>query len=600
MGLEARDNPCVAAFRWVERNTYLIDEHSYTEVDFEVIAPRPDVTYRWEFGDGVDNVSGPKVSHIYVTKGSAQVTLRSELDGREAARFTSPIDIQAAREEESDFRTTIGRYAETMRSYPFAKLPTRYFRACMTLFEKVHPDPATLANVIQSYIDTHTPRREAGPNPGQYAFYVMPENRRVPSTAYHGARDSIVGFFVQLARLQERPPVGDFQAAIRTLRRVVDLYPESYPAEWFTHRASALWRIGGIQVQREEFAAARQTFIELEQEALKGLAVWENQGGTAAAASEYRSWIRSGILGQGDVALAEGKLEVLMEMCDRASTVQRQPLRPAVAAARRTILRTNSEDLVRRSWPDDALASIHRWEVEFPKDKLDGTTEFLRGKAWFVARDFDASRRSFHLARKLLDPKDPVFAEMQFLDADALFWAGRRSEANQVFQNLVQAPISPPWHDLARRRLDTIEVLRMDLSDGDEPFLIEHQPYTYWGVTLPLHGVVPDWGGRCRIVSRASVLTIQFPVRPEAKRLILHFRKKGVVLLQVNDQPFWTEPASRADEGMVDQELLVTDPVLWTGGKLRLAFHDGFNYGRYTDPIEVFLDWIELHMLRTE
>jgi tetratricopeptide (TPR) repeat protein len=290
----------------------------------------------------------------------------------------------------------------------------------------------------------------------------------------------------------------------------------------------------------------------------------------------------------------------MRELCEQASRVERTALAPAVASAKRASHRTTVEDQLRRGWPEDALASTRAWEVAFPKDKADGFTEFLRGKAFYGLRRFDDARKHFRLCRLLIPADDPATAETHFLDADALFWSGRRKEADAAFQQFLKDSPQSPFTKTAQRRLKTIEVIRMDLVDEPEPYLVEHQPYVVYGTVYPTTGHVPGWGGRCREVSRRSVLTYEFPISREVDRILLRFRKKGVTLLHVNDQQFWQEPHAMADEDMIDQELLFADRSLWSAGKLKLTFRDGLNYSPYMDPVILFIDWIELHLLRPE
>jgi tetratricopeptide (TPR) repeat protein len=600
LSLESKDNSYASFFDYREVNAYYVDRFMYMEAQFEVIAPRKDLLYEWDFGDGVDHVRGEKATHVYVLGGKLPVTLSALKDGKEVSRFTVKADILGRKETENDFAKTIARYGEVMRDYPFSKLPEAYFHACMTLYEKLHSDPSALASVLQSYVDTYTPKIEPGPNPGQFLYYQMPQRQRIGSQAYQGLRDNIVGFYMRLAQEQQGNPAGSPEAAIRTYQRVRDLYPEQYPAEWFDRRARALWEIGQIHLHREEFEKASEAFTELEKEAGEGFEQWRYHGGAGLAADQYRSWIRSGILGRADIALRQAQLDRMKELCEQASKVERTALAPAVASAKRASHRTTVEDQLRRGWPEDALASIRGWEVAFPKDKADGFTEFLRGKALFGLRRFDDARKHLRLCRLLIPPDDPALAETHFLDADALFWSGSRKEADAAFQQFLRNYPQSPFAKTAERRLKTIEVLRMDLVDGPEPYLVEHQPYVLYGTVYSTVGYVPGWGGRCREVSRWSVLTYEFPVPKDVDRIVLRFHKKGVMLLHVNDKQFWQEPHTMADEDMIDQELLFTDRSFWADGKLKLTFRDGLNYGPHMDPVVLFIDWIELHLLRPE
>lgn len=597
---ESRANPHTTTFDYQEINTYLIDRHTYIEVEFQAIAPRKGGTYRWDFGDGVDQVTGEKATHVYVVSGKYPVSLVAEKDGRELGKFTVRAEILGRKEADVDFGETIARYGEIMRNYPFSKLSQEYFYACMVLYEKVHPDPTALIKVLQSYVDTYTPSKEAGPHPGQFLYYAMPGKKRINSRTYYRLRDNVMGFYLRLAREQQEAQPDEIEPPIRTYREIVELYPEPYPSEWLDKRAQARWGIGQVYLHAGGFGSATETFEELEQEARKGFDAWTYQGGSAKAADQYRFWIRSGLLGKADVLLHQGPVARMKELCDEASKVQRTPMRPAVASAKRASHRTASEDLVRRRWPEEALDKIRKWEVAFPNDKASGITEFLRGKALFGLRRFDDARKSLRLCTLLIEPDDPVVAETRFLDADALFWAGRRQEADAAFQEFLGKYPDSDWAPVAKRRLRTIEVIRMDVADEEEPYLVEHRPYVLYGTVYPVTGYIPGWGGRCRSVSRRSVLTYEFPIREDAERVVLRYRKKGVTLLHVNDEKYWQEPHEQRDADAIDQELLFADRSLWKDGKLKLTFRDGLNYLRYNDPVVLYIDWIELHLLRLE
>jgi len=199
-----------------------------------------------------------------------------------------------------------------------------------------------------------------------------------------------------------------------------------------------------------------------------------------------------------------------------------------------------------------------------------------------------------------VDPNDPVVAEARFLDADALFWSGRRQEADAAFEDFIDKYPDSDWAEIAERRLRTIEVIRMDVVDEEEPHLVEHKPYVCYGTVYPVTGYIGGWGGRCRSVTRRSRLTYEFPIREDAERVVLRYRKKGVTLLHVNDEKYWHEPHAQRDADAIDQELLFSDQSLWEDGRLKLTFRDGYNYLRYHDPVILYIDWIELHLLRLE
>ena len=599
---EDREKPDSAAFTYQEVNTYAIDRSAFIEVEFEVIAPQDGVEYVWDFGDGVKGVVGRSATHIYVARDQFPVTLSVRKGGKDVARFGVTADVPGRKETDVDYEETIARYAAIMREYPFAELPQEYFDACMLLYGKVHREPASLVGVLKALVDTRTPVKEAGPNPGQFRYYSMPGRRRIAAARYDDQRSHIFKFFMQLAHCQWSPPVSDSAAALRTYERVIKLFPEPYPSTLLDKRCLAKWETGQIQMQSGDSEKARAVFVEVEKDGREGFDAWMFHGGTGKAADQYRYWIRSGLIGQADIALRRGELDRVKELCIQASKVQRIPMRPAVASAKRAAHRTTVEDLLRHRWGEEALRRIRLWEVEFPRDKPKGVTEFLRGGAYLSLRRFERARASLALCRRLITEHDPLLREAQFLDAEALFWSGQRKEADAAFQKIIEELPDSEWAKTARRRLKTLEVIRTDCADEEEPYLVEHTAARISGTIYANLGYAEGWGGKCRIAShRTGFFIYEFPIRKDTERIALRFRKKGITLLFINDEKFWHEPASRMDEDVVDQEILLRDPALWASGKLKLTFRDGWNrWSRYMDTVTLCVDWVELHLLRLE
>ncbi|MBI2192085.1 MAG: PKD domain-containing protein [Planctomycetes bacterium] len=598
--LEVRDDPAASAFELRELNTYWIDQHRYIEVEAEVIGPRADLSYAWNFGDGVDNVTGPKVTHVYLSTGPFKVTLTSSRGDSARSEFSLTAYVTGAYHRESDFDRTIARYASILEKYPFHQLPTPYFQACMTLFEKVYPQPAALVKVLAAYVDTHTPRKEAGAHEGEFLYYAMPEHKRITPGSYQNLRDTLSGFYMHLASWQRHPAVEDPDGAIRTYRRLLEFFPDHYPASIFDKRGAAFLQIGRTCLEQKRLEQAGRLFEEMEEDARDGFREWQYHGGSGLEADRYRHWIRFAMVGQADVAVRRGDLDLLKTVCERADKEQRKPLKPAVASSRRSTHQTTVEDFIRRAWTDDALGSIDEWEIEFPKDKLKGMTEFLRCKVYLQKRQYARALESLHLARSLMESADDTLAEVRFLEAEIRFWSGERQEAARLYGKFLEEFHQDAAAEVARRRLSTLDVIRLDLGDEPEPYLVEHQAFRIHDDVYPLVDAVPGWGGHYRMVARHCPLTYEFPIPAGTPRILLRLRKKGIMLLEINGKPFWQEPHDRKDEDVVDLDLLLTDASQWSGGKIRLTFRDGLNYWPYWDPVSLFIDWLELHLLRVE
>ncbi len=595
-GFESRQSTKPASFDYEEINTFLIDRHIYIEAEFNVTDSESGLVYKWDFGDGVDGVEGTKTTHVYLVKGVFPVTLSVHENGKEISKFTRTVKLLGNKETAKDFKKTIARYSQILRNYPFGKLPTPYFDACMTLFEKVYPDPLSLVKVLEAYVDIHTPIREKGELPGQMRYYAMPGRKSIRRKSYYSLRNNLASYYMRLGRQQFHPACRDLKSAILTHNRLIDLYPEKHPSELFEYRASPSREIARIHLQEESLDEARAAFKKLEEDAREGLQRWYATGGLGRDADRYRYWIRSAMIGRADVLLRRSELKAMASLCDETSKVQRRPMRPAIAAAKRASHRTTIEDLLRRDWPEEALDQLHLMEVEFPKNKMHGITEFLRAKAHFALRNFSLARKSLMLCLRLLDPRALENTEVRFLDAEALFQMDKRAEADAAFKLFIERHPESEFAELARRRLEIVSVIRLDFGMEGEPFLIQHRRFK----SYPLVDHVDGYGGNYRAVHRWAPLAYEIPIPAGTDRIRLRFRKKGVALVQINDKKFWQEPHARRDEDVVDQELLIANQAEWASGKIKITFRDGLNYGRYWDFDSLYVNWLELELLKLD
>lgn len=595
-GFESQQNTKEASFEYEEVNSYLIDRHIYIEAEFSVMDSDIGVVYKWDFGDGVDGVEGTKVTHVYLAKGDFPVTLSVHENGNETSKFTRTVKLLGGHESAKNFRKTIARYSRILRDYPFAKLPTPYFEACMILFEKVYPDPSTLIKVLKAYVDTHTPLIEDGEAPGQILYYAMPGKNRINSKTYYSLRNDLANYYMRLGERQFDSALGDSKSAIATYNTLIDLFPEMHPSAVFEYSASPSREIARIHLQEERLEEANAAFKKLEENAREGLSRWYAKGGLGTDAERYRYWIRSAMIGQADVLLRKSELKPMAALCNETSKVQRRPMRPAIAAAKRASHRTTIEDLLRRDWPEEALDQLHLLEVEFPRNKMEGITEFLKAKAQFALRDFNETRKSLMLCLRLLDPKALENAEVRYVDAESLFQMDRRAEADAAFKKFIEVYPDSEFAVLARRRLELVSVIRLDIGMEGEPFLVEHTRFK----SYPLVDHVDGYGGNYRAVHRWAALTYEIPIPASTERIRLRFRKKGVALVQINGKNFWQEPHIRRDEDVVDQELLIADQAEWANGKLKITFRDGLNYWPYWDPESLYVNWLELELLKLD
>jgi len=372
--------------------------------------------------------------------------------------------------------------------------------------------------------------------------------------------------------------------------------PEKHPSAAFEYSAYPSRAIARIHLQEGKLDEAHTAFKKLEEDAKEGLSRWYAKGGLGKDADRYRYWIRSAMIGQAGVMLRKSEFEPMSTLCSETSKVQRRPMRPALAAAKRASHRTTIEDLLRRDWPEEALEQLHLLEVEFPRNKMQGITEFLRAKAHFALRNFNETRKSLMLCLRLLDPRALENAEVRYLNAEALFQMDRRAEADALFKKFIEVYPESEFAALAQRRLELVSVIRLDLGWDGEPFLVQHKRIK----SYPLVAHVEGYGGNYRAVHRWTPLIYEIPIPASTERIRLRFRKKGVALVQINDKNFWQEPHARRTEGVVDQELLIADPAEWASGKIKITFRDGLNYWPYWDPESLYVNWLELELLKLD
>jgi tetratricopeptide (TPR) repeat protein len=465
----------------------------------------------------------------------------------------------------------------------------------MMLFEKIYPDHSTLVKVLKAYVNTHTPIKEKDELAGRFRYYAMPGRNRISRRRYYSLRNNLASYYMRLGRRLAHSACLDSKSAIAIYNRLIDLCPEKHPSALFEYRASPAREIARIHLKKEDLDEAGSAFKKLEEDAREGLERWHATGGLGKDADRYRYWIRSAMIGQADVLLRRSELKAMAALCSETSKVQRRPMRPALAAAKRASHRTTVEDLLRRDWPEDAMEQLHLMEVEFPRNKMQGITEFLRAKAHFALRNFNQARKSLRLCLRLLDLKALENTEVRYLDAEALFQMDKRAGADAAFKKFIEVYPDSEFAELARRRLEVVSVLRLDIGMEGEPFLIQHTSF----LSYPIVDHVAGYGGNYRVVHRWAVLTYEIPIPSSTERIRLRFRKKGVALVHINDKKFWQEPHNRRDEGVVDQELLIANQAEWASGKIKITFRDGLNYGRH-DEDSLYVNWLELELLKLD
>lgn len=590
---EELDRPIVASFEAREANTYVIDGHSFIEYEFRALppSPPPGVTYHWDFGNGVDTFTGGRLSHLFVLPGRHQVTLTARRSNDEVAEFPVTLDIHGALETAEDYEATVKRYAKLLAAYPHQKLSEPYSKAVIHFFEKVVRDRKELARALAGYVESHTPERTHVGGKYVYRYLARPSGKAIGRRQYHSLLNAMYPYHTRLAQCYTDDTLREYEKAFALNQDISERW------SGFPIRAAAL--AANIEICLTHLKQPQRALAiceQLEKEADGALADWKWQGGKAAEAAEIRKWKKTAVIRAGNAYRQQGQLERAKELYERAASLAKDKLPPAVRSMRRSSHERTVGSLIHRRWYPEARDAVWKWELEFPKERLRGLTDFYRGKSYVAARDCERGEAYLQLFLKFTKSKDKL-ADAWFLLGECELGRGSREKALQLYRKVVDEFPDRYVTEEAKLRLRTRTILRADCADDGDACLTEHT--TCSTMTASVRHL-SGWNGRFRIAHRWAYFAYTFPVPPDTPEVLLRFREYGPCLLEAEGTQLQRDGHVAYTEGVADREIPLKDSKLWSDGKIDLRFRDCHNRGRWLDVYDLWVDWIELHLLEHE
>jgi tetratricopeptide (TPR) repeat protein len=95
------------------------------------------------------------------------------------------------------------------------------------------------------------------------------------------------------------------------------------------------------------------------------------------------------------------------------------------------------EELVNGMHRDESLEKLHEWEIERPMAKIEGDQLLWRARVMFLAQDYARALQDIETSLKVR-PGSPEEIELRFWRGRALYEIGRKDEAREVWNLLVQ------------------------------------------------------------------------------------------------------------------------------------------------------------------
>ncbi len=176
------------------------------------------------------------------------------------------------------------------------------------------------------------------------------------------------------------------------------------------------WDMGQYQIAATHLTTARQM---LARRAHEGAAVLE----------------RRAIIGQGDVAMLQGKLDEARKHYQQAQAMLETKEDEPKRLARRGGYPYTIEDLLARDEHAKAIDVLDQWDREFPLEKLDGLTLFLRGKTRFIQHPGEQALQYLTLSIEVA-PRGLHVAEAAWLRANCLLALDRPAQALEAFKRV--------------------------------------------------------------------------------------------------------------------------------------------------------------------
>ena len=346
-----------------------------------------EVQVRWEFGDGL-SATGAEVDHVFFKTGLTPITLTVSDNHGHTDRVACVLPIFQV--------DVVAAYFKFGSAAQYAKLAEKYDVQTLAA-----PDLAALARFFE-------------------CLEKWPEQTRAADAFVRRFSDAADAPLLALSAAD-----GFLQPAAYDPRRAAEL--AELAAGRLADRAgrvrATLLRAEILAWHCDEPNAAEPLFQRVFDETARG-------GGARPAVIA-----RAAQIGLADVALLRGQYAVAEQRYRAVPPPPNRQIDQAELLAKTGANAYGVEDLLERGQYAYARKAIDQWEQEFPVQKLEGFTFFLRGKVLFVERPSELALRYLDLAERVA-PKAIHVPEAVWLRASCLMALKRFDEAAVEFARI--------------------------------------------------------------------------------------------------------------------------------------------------------------------
>jgi len=420
---QAHDKPVMAVPLTRVVNTYWVRDSDDRQATLVEVRDRSQsraakiVKRHWSFGDGLE-AEGGRLRHVYFRTGRPGVTLTVTDAAGNSDSVTCHPNIFYVDVNTRYFRSgSAKQYAEVAAGYDVERM--------------AHEDLLPYAE-FWGYLE-EWPEHVRAVNALIRRFPDDPAIPQLAASAAHGCTQS--------GAYDPQRAEGLYQLALKAadtpLRR----------AQLELRRAEVVaWGL-------EDFERARALLNEV-------LAVVESKASPA-----FQRLHRRTVIALGDVALLSGDYAEAERFHHQAQDMTAEPIAQAEMLAKTGGYGYTVTDLLARGEFDWALETLDRWEREFPVQKLEGYTFFLRGKVLFVQRPGPLALRYLELAEHV-SPRAVHVPEAVWLRANCLLEMQRHEEALRLFQRI---RTDFTQSDFFEQVDEKIKLCQSSLGGDDEP-----------------------------------------------------------------------------------------------------------------------------------
>ena len=370
------------------------------------------VKCEWDFGDGQTSTL-PAPTHIYLTPGAYTVTLKASRVA-DSNTFRAKVRVQRNWWRQTDPAIDpIGKYAEEIGQYNFAKLDLPGLTAAIGLFEhELQSKPLVVA--AAEYI------RRPGVEEGQVPLMGLLLGEHLRKL---GQAAEAVVLYRQLEERLKKPPL---------------------KAEL------------GVEAGETLLKDLRR-WDDAEKEYQRILKTYATAGADPA--------LRKAHAGLGDIWRHRGDAEKARQAYGAAAAIKVVSYPPNEAAVRVGTLARYVEEYTRTKQWEWAFKFLDEWAWEFPQDRLSGHWSYLRASALAARNDKPAALLE---AMDLLsaNPGSPYAVRLLMLAAEIHVALKEPDKARLMLQTAVEDYPEDPLQAEARKRL---LALGGPLDDGGKP-----------------------------------------------------------------------------------------------------------------------------------